>query len=156
MNRTAVRKLVDSRRKDGPARAVHHVPTGPGDGAESAVSNDSPSATPVRRDLAEGSTDVTGRTEGHLDARACGAFVRLNVLSAETPSKRLQRRVGPQFKVAGRRIKPTRLGSLSSGSIMAPEEPGGVAGSTSHGECHIKLMLSHANPCSLFRPTFRI
>ena len=76
---------------------------------------------------------MTGRTEGHLDEQARGDAVSLNILSAKTPSGQLQRRVGPQLKVGGRGIEPTRLGLLWRGSILAPEEPGGVAGPRSNG-----------------------
>ena len=80
---------------------------------------------------------MTGRTEGHLDEQARGDAVSLNILSAETPSGQLQRRVGPQLKVGGRGIEPTQLGFLRRGSILVPEEPGGVAGPRSNGKCQL-------------------
>ena len=76
---------------------------------------------------------MTGRTEGHLDEQAPGDAVSLSILSAEAPAGQLQRRVGPPAKVGGRGVEPTQLGLLIRGSIVAPEEPGGLAGPRSNG-----------------------
>ena len=138
LNILTIRGQADQDRgEDGASRALRDVPTGGGRHPASAVSNDPQPDTPVRRDLAEGSADMTGRTEGHLDEQARGDAVSLNILSAETPSGQLQRRVGPQLKVGGRGIEPTPLGFLRRGIIMMLDEPGGVAGRRPNGKCRV-------------------
>ena len=83
----------------GPYSEAGYPPSHPGHewgSAASIVSNDSQSDTPVRGDLTEGSTDMTGRTDRQLGDRAWGSAISSAGLHSRWFRERRDRRFGPQ------------------------------------------------------------
>ena len=134
----AAREADQNRGEDDPPCPVRGFPTGEGGYPARTVSVNPVSYPPVRRNLPEARTDMTGWGEGQPNARLSTSAIGMGRPHSNGPIEHsgrhsYRRSVGSQAVAV-----PQTLGFLPGGVIVVPKERGGVAGSSSYGKCQLR------------------
>ena len=133
-------KLIRIGGEDGTPRPIRDPPNGRGGDPSRTVSGHSASHPPVRYDLPEGRTDMTGRGDGQHDDRIRALAMVVAGTPPEGPIDHQNRRLSVECVGSMDAANPEGLGFLGAGVIMEHTETGGVAGTSSNGKCQLRHM----------------